>query len=99
MPGKAKHGGSRPGAGRKPKAASPPTLDDLDAARALLESLSVEDLMEMAVGMAAKKGHWDEVSKAGARLLNAKARRPAKDPAPVAPAASRFASRPPPKPN
>ena len=101
MTGTPKHGGSRPGAGRKPKAAPPPpTLGDLDAARALLSGSSIEDLMELAVRYAAYLGRWDEVSKAGARLLNVRARTPAPS-APATPATpSRFAPRPPPhKPN
>ena len=92
-------GGSRPGAGRKPKSAPPPTLDEIEAAQALLAGKSVDDLMELAVRFAALAGRWDEVSKAGARLLNARARikPPAAPDAPATP--SRFAPRPAPRPN
>lgn len=102
MTGKPKHGGSRPGAGRKPKAVPPPTLDELDAVRLLLAGSSVEDLMELAVRYAAYRGRWDEVSKSGARLIAARAKVASKAPGPPdAPKApSRFAPRPPPpKPN
>jgi len=92
-------GGARPGAGRKPKS-DPIALEAFN-------DKTVEDLMELAVRMAAAKGRWDEVSKAGARLLNAKARQAVRKPADGTPAAqgpaiaaSRFAPRPaPPKPN
>ena len=57
-------GGSRPGAGRKPAAPAA----ELDTAS------SIEDLMDLAVRMSAAAGRWDEVSKAGARLLAARAR-------------------------
>ena len=89
-------GGSRPGAGRKPKT-DPPTAGEIAIAEALLAGKSVEELMEIAVRMAALKGRWDEVSKAGARLLNARARIKAPD-AP-SPASNRFAPRPPPHAN
>ena len=85
-------GGSRPGAGRKPKAAPPADLT-------LLAGLTVDGLMELAVRMAAANERWDEVSKSGARLLAARARAaPAARPdVPATP--SRFAPRPPPRPN
>ena len=85
-------GGARKGAGRKPK------FDP--AALEALNDKTVEDLMELAVRMAAANGRWDEVSKAGARLLNAKARQQPHKPADGQPAPptspSRFAPRPPP---
>ena len=84
-------GGARKGAGRK--AAPPPDIEALN-------DKTVEDLMELAVRMAAANGRWDEVSKAGARLLNAKARQQPHKPADGQPAPptspSRFAPRPPP---
>ncbi len=98
-PSRKGHGGARPGAGRKPKTAAP-TVDELQTAESLLAGKTVEQLMEIAVGMAAAKGRWDEVSKAGARLLNARARSKAPPPPPDAPQPSRFVPRPPPaKPN
>ncbi len=86
-------GGSRPGAGRKPRV---PTAAEL----ALYSDRSVEDLMEIAVRQAAALGRWDEVSKSGARLLNARARQTAAPAArPETPAPTRFAPRPPPRAN
>jgi hypothetical protein len=88
-------GGARPGAGRKPKPAHAPTPDTLAAAEALLSDKSVEQLMEIAVRFAAADGRWDEVSKRGARLLAAQARKPASADKAAAPATpSRFAPRP-----
>ena len=91
-------GGARKGAGRKSKPAL--TADELELA--LLADKSIDELMEIAVRIFAVRGHWDEASKAGARLAAARARAAAKpqqpkDPAPAAP--SRFAPRPPPRPN
>ncbi len=100
-------GGSRPGAGRKPKAA-PPTPDALAAAEAHFAGKSVDDLMELAVRIHAAYGQWSEVSKAGARLLAARSRQAApagkkaqrQSTADALTQTSRFAPPPPPtKPN
>jgi len=66
-------GGARSGAGRKPKA-TPPNAAVIAAAEALLAGKTVEELMELAVRFAAMNGHWDEVSKRGARYVAARAR-------------------------
>ena len=105
MATKSKRGGSRPGAGRKAKAA--PTPAELEAARVLLAGNSVDDLMELSVRLAAYQGRWDEVSKRGARLQGARARLPTpagvkqqrQAAAQTLGQSSRFATPPPPKPN
>jgi hypothetical protein len=66
-------GGPRPGAGRKPKPKKAAALTD-DELSMLLAGKTVEELMELAVRMSAAQGNWDEVSKAGKRLLDHRAR-------------------------
>ena len=62
------HGGGRPGAGRKPKAAEPEPEIDLTA----FEGLSAEKIMEIAAQQLLARRQWDAASKAAARLAAAR---------------------------